>query len=199
MLPKPDTNAGAFFELVAVVALAVGLALLGQAFVVKPYVIPTPSMVPTIIEGQRVLANRFIYRFSDPDVGDIIVFHPPADESCGRQPPAGQVCAVPGAEPDSQNFIKRVVAVPGDRLYIKNGHPVVNGKMPDEPFARDCAGGNTPCNYPREIVIPEDHYFMMGDNRGDSQDSRIWGPVDRDEIIGQAFFTYWPFDRIGFF
>jgi signal peptidase I len=185
-------------ELIVIVALAIGLALLIQAFLVKPYQIPSGSMEPTLNIGQRVLVDRVTYHFSDPDVGDIIVFHPP-------QGAAGDRCAVPHrnepcpqatAENPDTNFIKRIVAGPGDRLSIRNGHPVVNGKQAQEDFINPCGGGPE-CDLPKAITIPPNEYFVMGDNRGSSDDSRFWGPVPRSWIIGQAFFTYWPPSRIG--
>lgn len=189
-----------------IVALAIGLALGIQAFVVKPYQIPSPSMEPTLDIGQRVLVNRFSFRLGgDPDVGDIVVFHPPegaelAGEQCGVQRPErepGQPCPEPTGEMADTNFIKRVVAGPGDTLKIEDGVPIVNGERPPtEDFIRPCRGLGG-CNYPTEITIPEDHYFMMGDNRGASEDSRYWGPVPRDWLIGKAFFTYWPPKRVG--
>jgi signal peptidase I len=189
--------------LVVIVALALGLALAIQAWVVKPYQIPSESMEPTLDVGQRVLVNRFMYRFSDPEIGDIVVFHPPAGADngteCGRQPRAGEPCPVPTQAESEQNFIKRIVAGPGDRLSVKGGHPVVNGvEKSDEPFALPC-GSASACNLPKTITIPPDHYFMMGDNRGASDDSRFWGPVPKDWIIGEAFATYWPPDRLGIF
>jgi signal peptidase I len=198
--------------------MAIGLALVIQAFVVKPYQIPSSSMVPTLEVGQRVLVNRVGYHFSDPDRNDIVVFHPPlgAQEGrrCGAEPatdgdtdddertydPETQACPLPVDDASDTNFIKRVVAVPGDRLRVQQGHVVVNGEVQDEEFARPCRGGvANKCNLREEIEIPPDHYFMMGDNRGESDDSRYWGPVPREDIIGQAFFTYWPPDRIGIF
>jgi len=170
---------------------------------VKPYQIPSESMEPTLDVGQRVLVNRFLYHFKDPQIGDVVVFHPPAGadggQRCGVQPKAGEVCAQPTEERSDQNFIKRIVAGPGDTLSVKDGHPVVNGvEQVDEPFINPCGGGGgSPCNFPRPIRIPPDHYFMMGDNRGASDDSRFWGPVPRDWIIGEAFATYWPPNRIG--
>lgn len=166
-------------------------------------------MEPTLDVGQRVLVNRFIYHFKDPKAGDIVVFHPPAgaDNSpeCGvtvkgRQPvDVGESCPRPTRDESSQNFIKRIVAVPGDTLSIRGGHPVVNGvEKTDESYIRPC-GSSMACNLPKTITIPPDHYFMMGDNRGASDDSRFWGPVPRDWIIGKAFATYWPPDRIGVF
>jgi signal peptidase I len=185
---------------VVIVALAIGLALLIQAFVVKPYQIPSVSMEPTLDVGQRVLVNRVGYHLSDPDIGDIVVFHPPAGaengQECGVQHSSREPCPEPTEDQADTNFIKRIVAGPGDMLSIKNGHPVVNGVEAQEDFIRPC-GGSEGCTLPKEITIPPDHYFMMGDNRGSSDDSRFWGPVPRDWIIGQAFFTYWPPDRIG--
>ncbi len=190
-------------ELVVIVALAVGLALAIQAWVVKPYQIPSASMEPTLDIGQRVLVNRFIYDFQDPEIGDIVVFHPPAGADngtqCGTQPRAGEPCPEPTEAESSQNFIKRIVAGPGDTLSVRNGHPVVNGvEKLDEPYINPC-GAEGSCNMPKTITIPPDHYFMMGDNRGESDDSRFWGPVPRSWIIGPAFVTYWPPDRVGIF
>ena len=182
-----------------IVALAVGLALLIQAFVVKPYQIPSGSMEPTLDPGQRVLVDRVTYRFTDPAIGDVVVFHPPvgaSNERCGAPERPLRACPQPIDKESDTNFIKRIVAGPGDRLSIKGGHPVVNGIEAKEDFIRPCDGGNR-CNQPKTITIPDGMYFMMGDNRGASDDSRFWGPVPRGWIIGEAFFTYWPLDRIG--
>jgi len=186
-----------------IVALALGLALAIQAWLVKPYQIPSQSMEPTLDVGQRVLVNRFLYHFTDPGIGDIVVFHPPAGADngvqCGVQHDPGQACAEPTPQRSSQNFIKRIVAGPGDTLSVRNGHPVVNGvEKTDEPYTLPCGDGGA-CNLPKPITIPAGYYFMMGDNRGASDDSRFWGPVPRDWIIGKAFATYWPPDRVGIF
>jgi len=178
------------------------LALGIQAFVIKPYQIPSESMEPTLDVGQRVLVNRFLYHFAEPEIGDIIVFHPPAGaengKECGVPRNQGQPCPEPTSEQADVNFIKRIVAGPGDRLRIEEGHPVVNGLRAEEDFILNCAPGSE-CNLPQEITIPEDHYFMMGDNRGESDDSRFWGPIPREWIVGKAFATYWPPSRIGIF
>jgi signal peptidase I len=198
---KPSSTSGSLLELVLIVVVALGLALAIQAFLVKPYRIPSESMVPTLQIGQRVLVNRIGSRFSDPSVGDVVVFHPPAgaersNECGGGPPPAGQVCATPTKQRADVNFIKRVVAGPGDRIAVRGGHVILNGKRQAESFTEPCGGGEA-CDLPREITVPADHYFMMGDNRGSSDDSRFWGPVPRDWIIGEAFATYWPPKRIG--
>jgi signal peptidase I len=202
LVPRPQTGRGSFVELIVIVALAIGLAWTIQAFVVKPYRIPSPSMEPTLDIGQRVLVNRVTYHVSDPDIGDIVVFHPPKGaehDQCG-DPHAGDgtrtACDQATSGESSETFIKRVVAGPGDRLYIHDGHPVVNGVEAKEDFIMPCRGGSN-CNMPEEIKIPPDHYFMMGDNRGASDDSRFWGPIPRSSVIGQAFVTYWPPDRVG--
>jgi signal peptidase I len=196
-----SSASGSLLELVMIVAVALGLALAIQAFLVKPYRIPSESMVPTPQIGQRVLVNRIGARFSDPDVGDVVVFHPPEgaeqDNMCGGgQPPAGQVCDKPTAQRADVNFIKRIVAGPGDKLSIQDGHVILNGKRQAEKFALPCGGGEG-CDFPTTVTVPADSYFMMGDNRGSSDDSRFWGPVPRKWIIGQAFATYWPPKRIG--
>jgi signal peptidase I len=201
-VPKPETGRGALIELIVIVGLAIGLALVIQAYVIKPFQIPSGSMEPTLDIGQRVLVSRFLYHVEDPEIGDIVVFHPPAGaeqgQECGVEHSPEQACPEPTAERSDENFIKRIVAGPGDRLYIENGHPVVNGVPAEEDFIRPCRGIGE-CELKDEIVIPPDHYFMMGDNRGASDDSRSFGPVPRDWIIGQAFATYWPVDRIGIF
>jgi signal peptidase I len=197
LVPKRSSH-HSLLELVVIVAVAIGLALLIQAFFIKPYRIPSESMEPTLDVGQRVLVSRFNYHFSDPDRGDIVVFHPPkgADSNtCGAQKTEDQACARPTPEKDSVNFIKRIVAIPGDTLSIQQGHAIVNGKRQKDGFTNPCPPGT--CNFPKSIKIPAGHFFMMGDNRGASDDSRFWGPVPKKWIIGQAFFTYWPVKRIG--
>jgi signal peptidase I len=182
-----------------IVAVALGLALGIQAFLVKPFRIPSESMVPTLEINQRVLVDRFTGHFSDLDRGNIVVFKPPkgADlNTCGVNHPDNQPCPKPTPEKSDTNFIKRIVGLPGDRLSVRRGHVLINGEQQDEEFARisaDCAT----CNLEKEIKIPADHYFMMGDNRGESADSREWGPVPEEWIIGRAFATYWPPKRIG--
>jgi signal peptidase I len=198
--PVQDKNAkNSLIELVTIVAVALGLALLIQAFLVKPFRIPSQSMEPTLDVGQRVLVDRVRFHFRDPHRGDIVVFNPPrgADfNQCGKTPPPGEPCSVSTSQRSKINFIKRIVAVPGDRLSVKAGRVYINGKLRDPwHINRDASCGI--CNLPKAITIPAGHYYMMGDNRGESADSREWGPVPREWIVGKAFFTYWPPKRIG--
>ena len=196
---KKRSTSGSLLELLLIVATALALALGIQAFLVKPYRIPSESMEPTLDVGQRVLVNRVGTHFSDPKIGAIVVFHPPKgadDNRCGRPQSPGEPCALPTKGRSNQNFIKRIVAGPGDRLQISQGQVLLNGKRQREGYTRPCEGRDG-CDFPREIRIPKGYYFMMGDNRGASDDSRFWGPVPKKWIIGGAFATYWPPDRIG--
>jgi len=191
---KREKSGNSLIELFMIVAVALGLALGIQAFLVKPFRIPSESMVPTLEVSQRVLVDRVSLRVGDPDRGDIMVFKPPAgadSSECGANHPEDQPCPTHTKAKSDTNFIKRVVGVPGDRLSVRRGRVYINGKRQAEPFispSTDCQV----CNLPKEVKIPADHYYMMGDNRGGSSDSRDWGPVPRDNMIGKAFATYWP-------
>ena len=201
MTTKQKSAGGSLVELVMIVAVALGLALGIQAFLVKPYRIPSRSMVPTLEVNQRVLVNRIGNNFSDPEVGEVMVFHPPAGATgearqCGVDVSESELCPRPVGRKADVNFIKRVVAGPGDKLRVRNGRVILNGKPLAEPYARPCGTGGG-CDFPGEITIPKDHWFMMGDNRGESDDSRFWGPVPRKWFIGGAFATYWPPKKIG--
>ncbi len=197
---------GALAELVLTVGVAIGVALVLEAFVVKPYKIPSSSMEPTLAIGQRVLVNRLD---TSPSIGDIVVFHPPAGAD-----PVTPVCASPqqgvadGYLPllqpcnnftpreSSQVFIKRVVGLPGDVLRIVKGHVIRNGDREHDPYIRPCPEVAV-CTFKESITVPPGTYYVMGDNRGVSDDSRFWGPVPHRWIIGVAVASYWPPDRIG--
>ncbi len=184
-------------ELVLIVALALGIAEGVQAEVVKPFRIPSGSMEPTLEIGQRVLVNRLVYHFHEPHRGEIVVFHPPSQLTCAVPLEAGEPCPQAPAHAASQYFVKRLIGLPGDRISIKEGHPVINGhELTDEPYITPCGEANE-CNMPKTVTIPPGHYFMMGDNRGDSDDSRFWGPIPESWMVGAVFLTYWPPDRIG--
>jgi signal peptidase I len=172
-------------------AIAIVLAI--KAWVINPYRIPSSSMEPTLhcarpgsgCESRfsdRVLANRFIYHFRKPHRGDIIVFKTP--------PLAEQRCGAGGT------FVKRLIALPGERWEEKNGFIFINGKKLLEPYVK-ADRRDTGTSYPTR-KIPQGMYFMMGDNRTQSCDSREWGPVPRKNLIGEVFAVYWPPNRIGF-
>lgn len=179
-------------EYLVIAVVAIVLALVIQAFLVKPYRIPSPSMVDTLLIKDRVLVNRVVYHLRDVERGDIVVFRYPLDRE--------------------YVFIKRVVGLPGDTLQARDGKLYVNGVAQDEPYVHKTGGVTDPTNpagpiagttmshawsLDAEYVVPEGSYFMMGDNRTDSDDSRVWGPVPEDDLIGSAFFIYWPVKRIG--
>ncbi len=161
-------------EVVVIVAAAFVVALLVQQFIVKPFAIPSPSMEPTLVEGDRVLVNRLTYHFRSPERGDVIVFHPPVSE---------------GSDP----FIKRVVAVGGDTVSVHDGALWVDGVAQDEPYLKELPILD---EYPETKIAPG-HIFVMGDNRNNSGDSREFGQVSEEEIIGSAFAIYWPLGHIG--
>ncbi len=202
---------GSKLELVLLVAGALFFALAIQAYAVKPYVIPSESMTPTLKPGQRVLVDRFSHTLGgNPKLGDITVFRPPSgaeSDSNGGQcgatgegpsydygPGSTRSCSRPTADRAEKTYIKRLVGMPGDRIEVRNGHVIRNGRRASEPFANACS--DPVCNL-EPIVIGRGEYFFMGDNRDNSNDSRFWGPVPRAWIIGKAVATYWPPKSIG--
>ncbi len=163
-----------------------------KAWVINPYRIPSSSMEPTLHCAQpepgceagtsdRVLANRFVYHFRDPKRGDIVVFETPER--------AQEVCPGPG-----NVFVKRLIGLPGDTVEIRGDSLYVNGKPYPEPYVNGGAVGNEF----GPVKVSQGKYFMMGDNRLDSCDSRKWGAVPRDNLIGPVFAVYWPVPRVGF-
>lgn len=172
-------------------AIAIASVLALRAEIASPYRIPSSSMEPTLhcarpAEGcqsgssDRILANRFILRFRAPKRGEIVVFHTP--------PRTREACA------ESGTFVKRIVGLPGETISERDGVVHVNGRRLLEPYVltgeRDTRSGS----WPR---IPAGQYFMMGDNRRNSCDSRAWGTVPRANLIGPVFLTYWPPQRLG--
>ena len=187
-------------ELVVIVTVAIGLALLIQAFLVKPYRIPSESMEPTLDVGQRVLVSRFNYHFSDPDRGDIVVFHPPqgADSNDLRGPRSPRTRRARGRPTRRQRELHQADRrrSPATRSRSSKGsrdreRQAAEGRLHPTPAPPGTL------QFPAADQDPAGHFFMMGDNRGASDDSRFWGPVPKKWIIGQAFFTYWPPKRIG--
>jgi signal peptidase I len=179
---------------------AIAVVLVIKAYVVNPYRIPSSSMEPTLhcarpgpgCEARfsdRVLANRFVYRFRDPKRGEIVVFNTP--------PLAKARCGAGGT------FVKRVIGLPGEVWSEKNGYIYINGTKLNEPYVkpgrRDFQSHKMSDIPPGGLKrIPKGEYLMMGDNRDQSCDSRVWGLVPRKNLIGEVFFTYWPPNRISF-
>jgi signal peptidase I len=181
-------------EYVEAIAIAILLALVIRTFVVQAFTIPSGSMMDTLLVGDYILVNKFMYGpelpFTDrhlpglraPQRGDIIVFKYPQDEK--------------------RDFIKRIIGGPGDTVQVRGAQVFVNGRPLDEPYVKghpSRAHVGTPpyCGYAygcEPTVVPPDSYFVMGDNRDNSQDSRYWGFVKRDKIKGKAFLIYWSWD-----
>jgi signal peptidase I len=175
---------------------AVAIVLAIKAWVVNPYRIPSSSMEPTLhcarpapgCESRfsdRVLANRFVYHFRDPQRGDVIVFETP--------PAARTKCGAGGT------FVKRIIGLPGERVQIRirrgAAFVFIDGKRLEEPYIEQDRRDIGPAE---SFRVPADHYFVMGDNRSQSCDSRVWGAVPEDNLIGKVFMTYWPPQRISF-
>jgi signal peptidase I len=174
------------------VGLAVAFVLAFQAEVAKPYRIPSPSMEPALhcpkpvayCDGRfsdRVFANRLAYRVRDPERGEIVVLEaPPLAERCG---------------PSDFTFVKRIVGLPGELVSERKGVIYINGKRLIEPYVDPSRRGHENGTWPR---VAPGHYFVLGDNRVHSCDSRTWGTVSRSSLIGPVVLTYWPPGRVSF-
>ena len=154
--------------------IALSLAIVIIIFFYQPVKVEGTSMTPQISDQERIFINKFVYRFEPIERGDVVVFWYPLDRS--------------------KSFIKRVVGLPDDTLEIREGHVYLNGKLLPEPYVppeSEDFGGLSP------EKIPKDEYFVMGDHRISSNDSRIFGPVPRKFIYGKAVFAYWPVNHFG--
>jgi signal peptidase I len=175
--PGKPSRRRTFVEWVVILVLALGAALLIKTFLIQAFWIPSGSMLPTLRPGDRVLVNKISYDLHPVHEGDVVVFRrPPRDTSH-----------------DVSDLIKRVIGLPGERIEAKNGQVYINGKMLSQPYLPP---GTMTTNLPPQIV-PKGEYFVMGDNRSDSYDSRYWGDLPGNLIVGRAFVRVWPPDRIG--
>jgi len=171
-------------------ALAVLVAACGSD--VKRYRVPSEAMAPTIPLGTKIKVDRGAYDDAAPKAGDIVVVHPSTaaasgDASrCGRPVRVDRLCDRPGPGPAKVSFVKRVVALPGDRVEIRAGKVVRNGRSAREPFAAPCPTESDGCNFRGAITVPDGHFYVLGDNRGASDDSRFWGPVPRAWFVGRV-------------
>lgn len=194
----PRKGRGGALEFVVILAVSF-LLVFGfvRPFVVEAFYIPSESMVHTLEIGDRVLVNKFIYDFTDPERGDIAVFK---SVESGPAPEGGVVERIQtylrGERWDRrEDLIKRVVAVPGDTVEVKNGNLFVNGERQAEPYVNRVGVNAQPPFGPAKV--PEGRYFFMGDNRANSRDSRYFGAVPEENIEGEAFLRFWPISRIG--
>ncbi|MCL2877919.1 MAG: signal peptidase I [Acidobacteria bacterium] len=168
---KPSFNIKSWFRDIFV---AFVIAIFIIIFVVQPVKVEGTSMQPVLMDQERIFVNRFIYQFTDISRGDVVVFRYPRDVN--------------------KSFIKRILAVPGDEIEIRAGMIYLNGRRLDEPYVPQEFLDKR--SYPRTIV-PPGRYFVLGDHRNSSNDSRNWGFVDKRLIYGKAFFCYWPIEHVG--
>lgn len=160
-------------ELISIVVIAFILSMVLRTWLIEGRIVPTGSMLPTIQLNDRLLVNKLVYHFKDPQKGDIMVFRPPDKLEA------------------QDDFVKRLIAIPGDKVEIRKGQLYVNDQIQQEPYL------NKAMNYDFcPVVVPSNSYFVMGDNRNDSFDSHLWGAwLTHDHLIGKAFFIYWPLNH----
>jgi signal peptidase I len=156
------------------VLFAIAIAIFIVIFVVQPVKVEGTSMQPRLVDQERIFVNRFIYRFRDIQRGDVVVFWYPKDRS--------------------KSFIKRVLGLPGDEVEIRNGAVYVNGARVNEPYLKPEFQDTRTL---KRVIVPRGQYFVLGDHRNSSNDSRSWGCVEQTLIYGKAIFSYWPFSRVG--
>ena len=185
----------AVVEMAVLVLGAVALAVLIKSFLIQPFEIPSRSMHPTLQVGDRVMVSKVSYLFGEPARGDVVVFSPP-----GRVEPDRNLLEVVWHEVreafgwydiSEADLIKRVIAAGGDRIEIRRNEVWLNGELLNEPYL----GSST-----REdltVEVDEDHLFLMGDHRGSSSDSRVFGVVHKDKVVGKAVLRIWPLSRLG--
>ena len=162
----------------------------------EAFYIPSESMVPTLEVGDRVLVNKFIYRFAEPERRDIVVFKTPegVDNSVDGNPIVQLVGWLQGERDERQDLIKRIVGLPGDTIAVRNGKLFVNGEKQREPYLNEELPDRS---FFQRTTVPKNRVFVMGDNRTNSRDSRFIGPVPKENIEGEAFLRFWPLGRLG--
>lgn len=184
-------------ESVETILIVLVLVIFIRNFLGEPRWIPSASMRPTLIEGDRLIIEKVSGFFSKPKRGDILVFYPPFEDL--SKSPIAQFTRLIGYFNTDVAYIKRVIGVPGDTIEIKYGGRVyINGKLLSEPYLQGVP--DLPCRedmFCGPMKVPAHEYFMMGDNRNNSQDSRFWGFMPEKRIVGKAYFRFWPINRIG--
>jgi signal peptidase I len=186
-------------ELPILIVIAFAIALLIKTFLLQAFYIPSGSMIPTLAVGDRVIVEKVSYWFGEADRGDVIVFEravadPQADEDEGIWTQVGDAFKeLFGFPTEGQDLIKRVIAVEGETVQASEGRVLIDGKPIDEPYLPD----DTTTETFGPIIVPDDSVFVMGDNRDGSDDSRVFGPVPTDTIVGRALVIVWPPGDIG--
>ena len=171
--------------------IALILALVIRTFVVQAFKIPSGSMIPTFQVGDRIFVNKFIYGAKVP----FLNMNLPAV----RQPKRGDIVVFIAPDTPQKDFIKRLIAVGGEKVQIKDGRIFINGKIVDEPSSVRSVYYYNSGDYGKEdqvIEVPKDSYFVLGDNSAHSRDSRFWGFVPKKNLLGKAIFIYWPLYRM---
>jgi signal peptidase I len=191
--------AGFFRELPGLIIIAFALALLIKTFLIQAFFIPSQSMVPTLKVGDRVLVNKLVYDFGEPQRGDVIVFENPTlpepDRNVFEAVWTWLTEGLGFSSDPQKDFIKRVVALPGETIEVRNGRVYIDGERIPEPYLTDQALRDR-SDFPPTVIKPE-HVFVMGDNRPNSQDSRSsLGQIPLDMVVGKAFVLLWPPSRI---
>lgn len=172
--PKKKNTLGDYvWEIIQTLVLAGLLIILFRTFVFQNFIVDGTSMVSTLFPNERVIVSRMSYLFGEPGRGDIIVFQYPRDPQ--------------------RDFVKRIIGLPGETVAINNGQILINGK----PLGREDYIDNPSYDSMEPVTLAEDEYFVMGDNRNASSDSRVWGPLPQRNIIGKAWFVYFPFGDWG--
>ena len=196
-----DKTKRAVVETVLLVGLAVIIAIVLRAFVAQAFRIPSASMEPQLLVGDRVVVSRMAYRLHDPRRGDIIVFDCPPAAGCEKKHDAVPVRAAKALgeallvrQPDIEEFIKRVIGLPGDVVQGHDGFVFVNGVVLVEPYLPK---GTVTSDF-GPITVAKGKLWVMGDNRGNSADSRVFGQIDQSTIVGRAILRVWPPQRIAF-
>jgi signal peptidase I len=173
-----------FLDLIETIVIGLSLFLVVYLFFLQPHQVNGQSMVPNFQSGDYVLTDKVSYRFGEPQRGDVIVFHAPESANC----PVGTGC----------DFIKRILAVPGETVEVRDNAVLVDGvPLQEDYIPADFQTQPGSFTRDRAFTLGIDEYFAVGDNRPYSSDSRAWGPIHRSEIVGRAFFRYWPISEAG--
>lgn len=174
----------AFLDLTETLVIGLSIFLVVYLFFMQPHQVNGQSMVPYFQNGDYLLTDKVSYRIGAPERGDVVVFHAPPAANC----PTGTGC----------DFIKRILGVPGDQIEVKNNAIYLNGEKLDEDYIADDVPTEAGAfSRGKLIYLQPNEYFAVGDNRPHSSDSRAWGPITTDEIVGKVFFRYWPVDAMG--